>query len=1539
MKKLSHFITTKTNAVLIGLLIVFSQTTFGQGTNLCDYTVKVDVKHSDCNKNGEITVTLDGPDIENMPNKMYHIYLKGTTPTDKPVTNNTKISLAPGLYTVQTFAHCISGPEEYSVDKTIDDVEVKQILPWEQAKFQVKSTRKSMSCSPTGAIRMEAIAASAKGPFLITVEQGPAEYLDPSDPNKSQYPVTILSQTTNYLASELDFEGFPAGQYLIKLVDGCGGVDSNWATVEQLSSDFYSNMIYPYVTTPKYQSSTNPTDKHLLFLRYLSSNPGTTSEFYDYYINWEKYYEYAYVLPSENATTLPENRWNDLVAGNYMPLYESDKTLAEIRENKALYVPRVALRVKNSTCATPPIQVWTPTMYNPILSVTTNNADCDNKSLSFVLSSNVYYYYRVIAYPYAWQVTNRDNGQVLASSSVTDSVSSYSTSVSPNLTLGPGNYAVTITDRQGYPVSSNFTVTTIPNSITSSTSAKTLPAPTCTQYDSIYPYIYGSGGTAVSGATITFRRDLTDSRVPSPPQTTFVVPKTYTGNIYPYNQDPTNTTTAARKYLHHANEYPYGTSMYFDITDSCGTTKTMAISQTSTYIHREFYYDEEPIISAPVDCGWANVSISNMANLLKYKYYSRGFDEPYDYTTTAYVRIKPESIPEGGQVSYSGTTDYISSSSEKIFLSKTGKYILQISRTTTFSTSYCLKEIEIDVDVPYFMMDEDKSAAYRCPNNSESGYIHVIPVNGSGDYLFELFNKNNLSTPIDSNDSGIFENWASTTSDDTLVVKVSDLVCLREFTQKIGIYDLNNATIAWMEGSSRKCVGDRLRLHALPLGENADYEWTILNTGEKFYVQHPEVDLTLDQSGEIDLKVTIDGCTGDNYVQCNLKISVADRLMYWNPEATDNNWHKKENWLIIEGSEVKVANAIPAGCTTVHIASNAVYYPNLDKDATPRTVDGEFVGAPACDTIIYHYGSETAYPHYLKYNRAKVQYNFGYYLLPSPTPGSQPLFNRETSYPTLKTGSPTITQPRMARARWYMLAGPLKNITGGDFGLGGYPHMYQRLFNAVSPMSWYAYHDNFTRAYHNLSHKMEETNNAIAILAPDFYNAAGWNNHKNMEGLYGIVEVPFYVENNSKVMAYHMQTYDEVTETSSFQYYNFDTFQPENKWEYLKRDTTGYRFVFENHLDTVSTAIDRSGQKVAMYDMPLQIPIGGQTNRVMIGNPLMCHIDFDKLYDYNSTVIKDNYWIVDADEVFYSYRNVPGETYDNTITKDIPPLQGFIVELLPEATRERNYLTFPLEGDYAVVSAQTTALPKPRTSPELRNSSDLKGWISIYGTTPPIDNFDDVQRDSIRIRSTVLFNYDLDNVPKLVLPEGMDNKAETFIIASDGSINTEQVENELPAVVKLGIESEYKKDVMLEVKVGGNIIEKALLFDKVKEIYVDVTNGGYYKFQHRYDLVTGTFKGLDSDRFELALTYRSGNDINSNSTYLSINANQRRLAIMSTETISDVELVNTQGSTLFYTTDIDNNSYERPLDVIPGLYIVKVTFKNGHLETRKIIVQ
>ncbi|NDW18449.1 T9SS C-terminal target domain-containing protein [Dysgonomonas sp. 216] len=1533
----------------------------------CEFGIEiVNIKHNTCETNGEIEVRLTGNDIQYMPNQMYKAYLdpSGTLDDDASVewvTDNVLRGLKPGIYTVKAKALCqLPGqdPDKYA---TKTQVEVKWAINYDAPFFDFNMNtnhhedyyRPSMSCTPTGALKLENVRFTTP-PYKMELIECPASYTGDS---------VFYSSATIKPASVYILKNLPAGKYTVLLTDGCGATKWGSATVGTMSDNFDLGL------RPQIQTNTSST---------------ATCNDIQFYISWygsyyaryaSLYYEYAFYYNDgiNDASTIQESDWKTVPNADHLLSYTALYTINEMRTD-ANKCPIVRIRIKGcpETTKDYPLVI---SPYNPFTEFGSVRI-CNRMCYYFRWSMEQY----PVCLPFTWKLYKMDTsvGDSLYYENNTPNYSTTKVLIHPDgQNLPDGKYYVIATDGEGveYDVRANSSGTTrrifqmrdVAGTSPYYTNASA--AYTNNRYDyckkeylhSHDIFCSSSSGTW-KGATLEFNQSKSvtpgGSPAPAPTHTYIEIPKTYSGSsVYPFRTNYSYTGTPNRVSF---DDAPYGTIWYYNITDSCGNV--FEVSHTNTYdrAYEYFITGVKPAYKAQEDevfeCEYVQVTPTNMDEM-----YTRRFYGTEDTPSSSIPRLYCHRVswPAGAVAPISNRTttydyNYIYNGGYwRIAPPKEGgMYVFAYNPITednyTDSLHSCLTIYDTIFVAPRKLaLDDSYLAAFRCPDNTNVGYIQLRAKHGSGNYTYTLYNKGDLTTPLEpGNSTGIFTNWAANAVGNELMVVVRDEICARSFELPVPIHNLDNATVAWIEGGTRKCYGDEVRLRSICLGDGATLKWTFPD-GTTTSAQNPVIaSATSGFSGKVYFEATIPGCAYA-MIYDTLTVSVADKLMYWNPDAEDGNWHNVKNWLIVEGGTTKQASAFPAPCTSVHIAGNAKFYPSLDATHTPRTVNSLYIGYPTCDTIIYHYGSSTAYPHYLRYSRAKVQYNFGFY---KNLNVAQPLFNKDnesgssTSYPNYSAG---LSIPKMLRSRWYMLSAPLKHITGGDFGIGGYPFAYQRLYNASDPQTNHTHHDDYTREFNTLNQDLESSGHALALLMAQKVNSSdpadlGWIDHKNLESLKGVIELPYFMSSDSDVHDIHLHSYDGTR--SKFQYFSEETLDPIDQYDYYTRGYKGYRFVYENDNDTVSLMTDKDGYKVATYHLPLNVPGGSSSRRIMIGNPFMSHISFDKVYAENTDVIKDNFWYGDgATESFVSYRSGMGGVYDGSVTGDIAPLQGFVVEVLDNPARP--YLTLPLEGTYSVISSgiSSSDLPKPRSGSQ---GEVVDGWFTVTGVTPPLAGEEGLS-DSIRINAHLLFNAgDKNDIVKLVLPWGVENKIEPFFIGNDGVLHGEQVENTLPEVVKFGIESCYDKEGYLSFRKGGKLIKSAILYDKKEGVRHDVSQGGYYRFVHgcdcRYDKVNGNYTagGLDRDRFELHFTYNEGLGISDEESDLSVSVNSNKeLKVLSSAELSSVEVLNTSGIRVLYASNLSSTSYIHQLNVPEGTYIVKVLREGLKQEQRKLIVK
>jgi hypothetical protein len=97
-----------------------------------------------------------------------------------------------------------------------------------------------------------------------------------------------------------------------------------------------------------------------------------------------------------------------------------------------------------------------------------------------------------------------------------------------------------------------------------------------------------------------------------------------------------------------------------------------------------------------------------------------------------------------------------------------------------------------------------------------------------------------------------------------------------------------------------------------------------------------------------------------------------------------------------------------------YLPDNANNYPNLEDGYT----DWTHYEQPEVNEIVFRYGSELHYQHLLKYNKAYINYNWGYY---------DGKFNNEQPSKSWENAK------KLSRNTWYILAAPLKDGVGRFF--------------------------------------------------------------------------------------------------------------------------------------------------------------------------------------------------------------------------------------------------------------------------------------------------------------------------------------------------------------------------------------------------------------------------------------------------------------------------------------------------------------------------
>lgn len=700
--------------------------------------------------------------------------------------------------------------------------------------------------------------------------------------------------------------------------------------------------------------------------------------------------------------------------------------------------------------------------------------------------------------------------------------------------------------------------------------------------------------------------------------------------------------------------------------------------------------------------------------------------------------------------------------------------------------------------------------------------------------------------------------------------------------------------LGWAD-SYRKCKDEKVTLTGSDeLGTHATYEWrdakgNVLGSG-RILETAPRA---LQDSGRYVLRTEQVGANKKLSLSFTLPfLSVAPEVMYWKTNAGTSNWNDLNNWNDGSGNSYK---AIPAGCTTVHIPTGAANYPSLHPNVTIRTIYGN----PMAGTIVYHYGAETAYPHLLTYERAKVQYNFGYY--------------NASGVEQNKEGSSAI---KMKRGTWYPLAAPLKKMASGDFSFGGYPYSWQALSDLISGgNNQYTIDFNKNDGKNNV--ELSTTHNSIAVKVAPYMSGTsnvGYNNHQHLNGLQGILEIPYF-ENSVENLHHPAHTYDKFTGKSLFYYFNNKTLQLiNNPVEQMQRGDEAYRFVFEKDDRTVEEKTI-NGVKVPCYVM--KISDKSNSKQVLVGNPFMSTINMKNFFDANAGVL--------SNVGYYIYDNSGTGTWRNfayTTGNGVNPLQAFVVVFQGNAKGQE--LLFPLEGDYALTGTATGKVPRRlpflgSLSVSVENEEAMSG---DYAELLPAQTRGDIAGD----------------VRKLVSNEGSVIPEVFFINNNESTYNLIQLYNEEENEVGLGIRSgNSNESLTLKFSDATDFYQMTgktpLLIDKVLNVQQDLTQVNTYTFTP----AAQNTNAENVDRFAIRL---GDKELLKGEDNVSVYYRNHLLTVEANAGIGSVKVYNLAGQLLFTYDAVSNDAtyFSTTVNLLPDNYVVKVETADKKSVSRKISV-
>lgn len=770
--------------------------------------------------------------------------------------------------------------------------------------------------------------------------------------------------------------------------------------------------------------------------------------------------------------------------------------------------------------------------------------------------------------------------------------------------------------------------------------------------------------------------------------------------------------------------------------------------------------------------------------------------------------------------------------------------------------------VKFTVEATLPTYDPELLYTYIC-KSGETAYVSVRPIHTVGATLVELRDvkdKNKLyaSKTLPATEQGNSVEFNLTGDkiqpEYSLYIRTGTDECpLDNSGEVIKMNDLRGSSFILGAAYTKYCEGDTVKLECPPITPESKYIWTepdgkTQHEGRKISIP----DATRAITGDWKLEIIDVPCGGAAETQTvDFVLSAAPSELWWRKDAHSADWNSTSNWADKEGNPIE---AVPGRCTDVHLPAVVDnYYPNLDPKETKR----EPLGEPVCNDIYFHYGSALGEPQLLKnYSRAFIDYNFGV-VQPDGTIIAHEDSKHKGAYDCI-----------LERDRWYMIATPLKNVYTGDFSLAGYPLTYQRYlkvkFNGERPKE-----ASFDIPMNKLGRPMVAYNHALAYKVEGYHSEKlGANDHKNLNGLQGIIRLPFY-ENKERAPYYPLHRYyekwywyetdsltnvskvtDSIAEPRSyFAYFDLNTLKAVTKVDSVKRDPVlDYRFLFEDDKTNAigrtrastgepageGTDLDWVEEEIEGYTMKLTSS-SKSDKYVIVGNPFMSPISSDQFFEVNKNNITKSIYIFTDGAWRYYGQQIFGDTSDDAL-KTIPPLQAFMVSLRLDGTPN---VYFPTAPEYSVLVDPNSAEGR---GAELRSTDEERDELSERYVAVKVSDAEGGYTSAV-----LLPEETEESIPAMIAPEGMQTAPLVYFISpTDSSCNFVQT-NVPSAMVELGVFAPTDGMLTLDFKtMSEKPFDKLALYDRLRGTEQDLLVNPTYSYG---------YSERDGRRFELRMSY------------------------------------------------------------------------------------
>lgn len=782
---------------------------------------------------------------------------------------------------------------------------------------------------------------------------------------------------------------------------------------------------------------------------------------------------------------------------------------------------------------------------------------------------------------------------------------------------------------------------------------------------------------------------------------------------------------------------------------------------------------------------------------------------------------------------------------------------------------------EVEIGKPTY--DRDNFEAYICKSGT-GAHISLMPIKTAGRVFVELRemdNKTVIASKVreaDDNGPVVFDLTADQIRPEYYLYIRTEKCDRENEGEKITLIDLSSEHILIHNGEFPKyCEGSTILLKIPKVSAQSKYSWTLPDGST---IEGPELKIenaSTAHAGHYKAHITnvvCDQAATDEEIDFQLIISPPE--LWWRKDASSADWNSTDNWADSQGNPIKT---IPASCTNVHIPGVVdKFFPDLDPAKTMRQSFGE----PVCNDIYFHYGAALGNPQLLSsYARAFIDYNFGIMQADGTVKPYEDPQHLEANALLLE------------RDRWYMLSTPIKNVYAGDFSLAGYPLTYQRYLkllpvNADGSLT----EASFDQAISTQGTPIADSNLALALKVVGYQaDKIGASDHKNLNGLQGIIRLPFYETNelNGRKEFYPLHRYDPKEWLSTFVYFNERDLKPVGKTDGARRDPVqDYRFVFEDSATKAigSIADDTAGAATEGYTLKLKKIAKEPQLMALVGNPFMTPISFNKLYEANTNNIEPYYYLFTDGAWHYYHVNTvaPDATYTQLPNGQIAPLQAFVVKVKMGVSQ----LHFPTTGDQSVLlppKADGTA------DYELRSGNSATSLANQRAVSLTVSDVKGAKGFAMLLPEATI-----SATPALIAPSTMQTAPVAYFVnPADGSCNFVQTDAPYTSL-ELGIYAPTDGMLTLDFRtMSEKPFDKLALYDRLRGTEQDLLANPSYSY---------AYSPRDGRRFELRMSYagvRSNKEVVDPQDELQIERTATGYRISYDQGIASYQLYSVQG--------------------------------------------